>query len=164
MPRRDRDYDDEPPPAKGGIPVWLILVLGGFGVCVLLCGGVGTLMYMFYKRDVAQREMLVEQEMMMADREEAEMSPEWQGTLHQLERAHKLESNRLSRDEFRTKVAGKTEDEVTANVGKPDSTEEANGEVRWVYERRTRRPDNADTDRRVVLVFRNGRVAEVAFE
>lgn len=166
MPRRDREYDDyepSPPPAKGGFPLWLILVLGGMGVCVLLCGGVGTLMYSFYKRDIARQEMMAEQEMRMAE-EQAEMSAERQGTLHQLERAHKLELNRLSREAFREKVAGKTEAEVTASVGKPDSTEESNGEVRWVYEQRTRRPDNLETDRRAVVIFRNGRVAEVTFE
>ncbi len=169
MPRRDREYDDEPqpPPAKGGFPLWLILVLGGMVVGLFVCGGVGTLAYLMYKRDVAQREMMVEQDMMMAEREQAEAEVRRDEMLWlKVEQRHGLRDRvLLSRDEFRTKVAGKTESEVTASVGKPVSTEEANGEIRWVYEQGTRDLENPmERHNRVVVTFRNGRVAEVTFE
>lgn len=167
MPRRDREYDDDepsPPPTKGGFPLWLILVLGGVGVCVLMCGGVGALAYVMYKRDVVRREVLVEREMMMAEREHAEAEARRDEMRRELWPDRALD-DRFSREEFRTSVAGRTEAEVETAVGKPDSTEERGGDLCWVYKHRIQRGDNSpEREVRAVVTFRNGRVAEVAFE
>jgi len=170
MSTYDQEFDDRPPPAKGGFPLWLVLVLGGVVSLFLLCG-LGAMAFLVYRRDVARQEvMAMEQEVAFErDREEAErVRRQRLEVLDEQVRSDFGKNARISppltRDVFRTQVAGKTPDEVTASVGKPDSTEDAIGEVRWVFENRTRDPLSVKWDRRAVVVFRNGRVAEVTFE
>jgi hypothetical protein len=141
-----RDHDDDPPPAKGGFPLWLILVLGGVTVVVFGCGGVGTVMLLLYKRSMERQEVLVEQEMMMADREQALRvdrslggPPMDDGKVREMWR-ERLLANTVSREEFCTKVAGKTETEMTDALGEPDATEP---DSRWVYKDRTQKPGHA---------------------
>ena len=71
---------------------------------------------------------------------------------------------------FTGRVVDKSEDEVTADIGKPESVDKSNPErVRWVYKRKTFDPDNLNTpDAETVLVFKKDasgklKVAEVAF-
>jgi hypothetical protein len=71
---------------------------------------------------------------------------------------------------FSGRVVDKTEDEVTADIGKPESVDKSNPErVKWVYKRKTFDPDNMNTpDNETILVFKRDaggklKVAEVTF-
>ena len=71
---------------------------------------------------------------------------------------------------FTGRVVDKTEDEITADIGKPESVDKTNPErVKWVYKRKTFDPDNMNTpDAETVLVFKRDaggklKVAEVTF-
>ncbi len=167
MPRRDREYDDyEPsPPAKGGFPLWLILVLGGVGLGVIVCTGVSTLAFVIYKQNVARQEVLVEQQMMMAEREQTEVRRDaLNAKVQRLERWRDLAGNQVSREEFRSQVAGKTEAEVRDAVGNPDRIDEGPQDSRWRYVGRTYATDPKMLDREAVVVVRDGKVVEVLFE
>lgn len=181
MPRRDREYDDSPPSAKGGVPLWLILVLGGVGVCVLLCGGVGALAYVMYKRDVARQEVLAEQDKVVAVERQAVLRLEAERNernAQEMARTKALARHRASmvnyrRDDFRSRVLGKTEEEVRDLVG--DALPDADGapddaqlreptRTRLVYLARTYKTDPQVLDREAVVVFRDGRATDVLFE
>ncbi len=77
-----------------------------------------------------------------------------------------------TRDDFTTKVDGKSMEDVRAIVGKPLKVDEDEvGVVMWTYERRTIDIENKNKrDKRTVLVFTNtvsddgARVSEVRFE
>ena len=77
-----------------------------------------------------------------------------------------------TRDDFTTKVDGKSMEDVRAAVGKPLKVEEAEaGVVMWTYERRTVDIENKNKlDKRTVLVFTTpgvadgAKVSEVRFE
>ncbi|HKB06220.1 MAG TPA: hypothetical protein VKD90_28760 [Gemmataceae bacterium] len=68
-----------------------------------------------------------------------------------------------TRQEFQDLVVGKTPDEVIAAVGKPDdSTEDGDG-VRWTYAGRVRDPAPGKSAGNPVVVFRDGKAAEVRY-
>ncbi len=77
-----------------------------------------------------------------------------------------------TRDDFTTRVDGKSMEDVRAIVGKPLKVDEDEvGVVMWTYERRTIDIENKNKrDKRTVLVFTNtvsddgARVSEVRFE
>jgi hypothetical protein len=52
-------------------------------------------------------------------------------------------------------VTDKTEDEVTAKVGKPDSVDNSNPNTpRWIYKKKTFDPDNQNqVDKETILIF-----------
>ena len=69
----------------------------------------------------------------------------------------------LTRAEFGQRVTGKTEAEVVAAVGPPDSTsEDADGKY-WHYKRRTRDPLTGDLDSDVQVVLKGDKVVAVNF-
>jgi hypothetical protein len=68
-----------------------------------------------------------------------------------------------TRQEFRDLVMGKTEDEVIAAVGKPDETTEDGDAIRWTYEGRVRDPGPGQPAATPVVVFREGKAAEVQY-
>ena len=57
---------------------------------------------------------------------------------------------------FTGRVVDKTEEEVTADIGKPESIDKSNPErVKWIYKKKTFDPDNMNTpDAETVLVFK----------
>jgi hypothetical protein len=65
------------------------------------------------------------------------------------------------RAKFRGLVLGRTPDEVTAAVGKPDRTVESGTAVFWYYEGRTVNPTTGKPDKKVQVVFQYGRVTEI---
>jgi hypothetical protein len=71
---------------------------------------------------------------------------------------------------FTGRVMDKTEDEIVADIGKPESIDKtAADRVKWIYKKKTFDPDNMNTpDAETVLVFKRDaagklKVAEVAF-
>lgn len=76
----------------------------------------------------------------------------------QTEPANKL----YTRDEFRTLVMGKTQDEVIAAVGKPDKASQEPDREFWRYFGRTYDPAaNGKAEDSAELEFNSGRVARV---
>ena len=76
----------------------------------------------------------------------------------------------LTRGLFTGYVTDKTEEEVTAKVGKPDSVDnKVPNAPRWVYKRKTFDPDNANAvDAETILIFQKGadgkfKVTQVVF-
>ncbi len=73
-------------------------------------------------------------------------------------------TKRVAREVFTEKVKGKTADEVTAAVGRPDSTTEGIGHPMWVYRDRTYDRVSGKEDSSVFLHFdRFGRVETVSY-
>jgi hypothetical protein len=69
-----------------------------------------------------------------------------------------------TRDEFKALVVGKNPTEIEAAVGKPDSTNEFAGSVRWRYKERTTDPVTGKTDLSADVFFgANGRATSVGF-
>ncbi|HKB00942.1 MAG TPA: hypothetical protein VKD90_01925 [Gemmataceae bacterium] len=68
-----------------------------------------------------------------------------------------------SQKEFRDLVLGKTPDEVVAAVGKPDITDQEADTVRWTYRGRVKGPRADDPVAAAVVVFRDGKAAEVEY-
>ena len=67
-------------------------------------------------------------------------------------------------------VMDKTEDEVTAKLGKPDSVDSANPNTpKWIYKRKTFDPDNSNkVDNEAILIFQKDasgkfKVSQVVF-
>ena len=51
-------------------------------------------------------------------------------------------------------VTDKTEEEVVAKVGKPDSIDDSKPNTpRWIYKRKTFDPDNNQVDNETILIF-----------
>lgn len=69
----------------------------------------------------------------------------------------------IPREDFRKHIHGKTQDEVIAVVGKPDSTGDSDGLISWKYFSRTFDPITGKTDYSVLIFFRNGRVDSVTY-
>jgi hypothetical protein len=68
--------------------------------------------------------------------------------------------NRATRDDFRARFTGKSEDEVTAELGRPSQTTEVGNYTVWVYERVSYDPASGKTDPQASLWFRHGRTVE----
>jgi hypothetical protein len=68
-----------------------------------------------------------------------------------------------TRQEFRDLVTGKTPDEVTRAVGRPDETSEDGDAIRWTYRGRVQDPGPGQPAAAPVVVFREGKVAEVQY-
>jgi outer membrane protein assembly factor BamE (lipoprotein component of BamABCDE complex) len=135
--RRDRYEDDEDDePRKSGISgVALGVIIGGSVLLLVVVAVCGGLL--------------------------------WFGALgaRQAEQQQKKQEATLpTRDEFRTKIMGKTADEVIALIGKPDTTQDhGGGDQNWYYDHVSRDPVNGKTDTSVQVIFENGRVVKVNF-
>jgi hypothetical protein len=69
-----------------------------------------------------------------------------------------------TREEFRTLVMGKTEAEVIAAVGRPESTSDiGDGRPHWVYQGVTRDTVSGKIDGMIFLHFEGGKVESVGF-
>jgi hypothetical protein len=68
-----------------------------------------------------------------------------------------------TRDEFRALVLGRTRDQVIEAVGKPDKTQDADGDIYWYYQKRTVDPVTGKVDRSVQVVFLSGVVRSVNY-
>jgi hypothetical protein len=64
---------------------------------------------------------------------------------------------------FRGLVLGRTPEEVTAAVGKPDRMVESGTAVFWYYDGRTTSPATGKPDAKVQVVFQLGRVQEINY-
>ena len=76
-------------------------------------------------------------------------------------------TKKLSLDEFKQLVAGKTEQEVEAAVGKPKrirSRLQAEGKVYWYFVYRTFDPSTGNNIPLTTVVFRDGKVILVSTE
>ncbi|HEX2831264.1 MAG TPA: hypothetical protein VHP37_33365 [Burkholderiales bacterium] len=79
---------------------------------------------------------------------------------------------RMSREDFQTRVQNASEKEVSKKIGRPDASESRGpGEKVWVYHQKTFNIEKGNTfDARTVVVFKEAaaggeaRVAEVRFE
>ena len=139
---RDRYEDDETPRHSPGTQNTAIVVLAIIGIVLFfVVVGVGTFLALG-ARGVQQA----------AEEEQA----------REVERQAK-EKSLPTRDEFRAKVMGKTTDEVTDLVGKPDSVAASGGAATWTYRNVSRDPVTGKTDGPVSVHFRNGRVEKVDF-
>jgi hypothetical protein len=69
----------------------------------------------------------------------------------------------MTRYEFSLAVMGKTPDEVTAVVGKPDRTSESEGRTIWHYSKRSKHPLTDEIDPSVQVAFKGGVVVDVLF-
>jgi hypothetical protein len=143
---RDRFGDDDdyvPPRRKNNTALIVVLVLAG--VCLVAVAGC-----------IGMFALGVSRVQQAAEEEQA----------REVERQAK-EKSLPTRDEFRAKVMGKTPDEVTDLVGKPDSIAGASGAsggvVTWTYRNVSRDPVTGKTDGPVSVHFRNGRVEKVDF-
>jgi hypothetical protein len=77
----------------------------------------------------------------------------------------KPEKKVFSREEFRRLVLGKTESEVIAAVGRPESTHELGqaGRSFWIYHNLTRDPVSGNVDVSTHVTFQDGRVEVVSY-
>jgi hypothetical protein len=78
---------------------------------------------------------------------------------------------RMSREDFQTRVQNANETEVREKLGKPDASQTAGDEKVWVYNQKTFNIEKGNTfDARTLVVFKpsapggEARVAEVKFE
>ena len=78
---------------------------------------------------------------------------------------------RMSREDFQTRVQNANETEVRKKLGKPDASQSAGDEKVWVYNQKTFNVEKGNTfDARTLVVFKSGagggeaRVSEVRFE
>jgi hypothetical protein len=71
--------------------------------------------------------------------------------------------DKMSRQEFRRLVTGRTMNQVLENVGKPHDTQDSEISVYWYYQNRTVDPVTGKTDWQVQVVFTNGCVSSVNF-
>jgi len=67
------------------------------------------------------------------------------------------------RDEFRQLVMGKSEQEVTEELGKPNVADEAGDSKLWIYRDRTTDPATGKTDPKVSIRLQAGKVVAVEF-
>lgn len=68
-----------------------------------------------------------------------------------------------TREEFKKLVMGKSEVEVMAAVGKPDSTSESGGWLSWFYYDTTVDPITSKADKITSLQFDRGKVSGINF-
>lgn len=93
----------------------------------------------------------------------------WAGAGAQRERAQQPPpaapeaAPRISREEFRKRVMGKTPDEVIAVIGKPDRTADDGPTVYWYYKNRSFDPVTNRTDETTQVCFRRGVVDSVNY-
>lgn len=132
MPRRD-DYDDDRPRPKKRDNTLLYVLLAVGGVAVLGCGGVGALVAFGWTRAVQDVQ---------------QRSDTFQPT--------------MARDEFKKAVIGRTPEEVTAAVGRPDRTV-GDSDPTWFYSNRTIDPANGKVDGMIRVRFTGGKVSGVVF-
>jgi hypothetical protein len=150
MPPPDRRYDwrddyDEQPRRSGTSPgLILALVLGGLLLLVVGCGAVFLFRYWATAIPPANATAPV---VVQADPA----------------KGAKGITRVYTRQEFRDLVMGKVQDEVIAAVGKPDETSEDGDVVRWTYGGRVRDPGPGQPAATPVVVFREGKAAEVQY-
>jgi hypothetical protein len=138
------DYDDQPR-RPGTSPVLILaLVFGG----LLVLGVVGCGVFGF----LAFRAAPVPAGAPGADVDETSGIPD-----------PKNPEPFYTRQRFRELVMGKTPDEVIGAVGRPDETTEAGDVIRWTYRDRVREPGPGKRSATPVVVFREGKVAEVQY-
>jgi len=134
MPHDRRTLDEGDRPRKVGVPVILWVLLGLGGVLALGCG-VTVFAVLMYGATTIQ-------------------SGKGGGG---------VVTRTYTREEFRTAVVGKTEAEVIAAVGKPDSTSDS-GTKMWIYKNRTTDPVTGKTDPSAFVHFgRDGAVETVNY-
>jgi hypothetical protein len=138
------DYDEQPPSRQGTSPVLIIvLVLGGlFMLGVLACGAFAF---------IGWRAAPVPQQ-----------GPPVAVQADPLKGAKGM-TRVYTRQEFRDLVMGKTQSEVIAAVGKPDSTQDDGLGVNWYYYNRTTDPVAGKIDGSAQVVFKGGRVTAVNY-
>jgi hypothetical protein len=68
-----------------------------------------------------------------------------------------------SRAEFKSKVLGKTEEEVSREMGPPDFTSQDSETLYWHYRNRTRDPAGKGPDTDAQVVFHHGKVDAVNY-
>ena len=157
MPRdRDDDGDDYlpfPQQHKGTNPTLIIaLVVGGVLLLgVLVCGG---LIAMFAWRTGPQA---ADQPAPAVEEQAADPA-----ALGPTRAGRKEGTNRTyTRDEFKTLVMGKTEAEVIAAVGRPDSSSQDGDRIKWTYRKRTIDPATGQVDAAIFVQFTDGKVSNV---
>jgi hypothetical protein len=138
-PGRSKWMDDEDDrPRKKGSLLWLWLLLGIGGGVLLVCGGGGALMITMWARAG---------------------SP---GPLDGMDGPAVKKT--WTREEFKAAVMGKTEAEVVAAVGKPDTTlDDGGGKIMWRYLSLTVDPVTGKTDYAANVWFKGGRVETVRY-
>ena len=85
--------------------------------------------------------------------------PDKTSSAHEQNHEQKL----LTRDEFKQKIMGKTEDEVLAPAGRPSTTSQEASMSYWHYADRTKDPLTGEADSDVQVVFQHGRVVAVNY-
>lgn len=68
-----------------------------------------------------------------------------------------------SREEFSSRVVGKSEEQILQEMGRPDFTSQDGESLYWHYRNRTRDPDGKGTDSDAQLVFHDGKVSKVNY-
>jgi hypothetical protein len=68
-----------------------------------------------------------------------------------------------TRDEFRAKVIGKTQNDVLSAVGKPDRTIDLGDTTTWTYRDRARDAITGKLDGLIQVTFQSGRAMDVSF-
>lgn len=141
----------------------LVMFLAGTVAGMLVCGGLGSV-YVFWQMERARAaEGAALMAAMRDDRSTGGSRVIDDEKLRELWR-NQLTDGPLSRGEFNQRVVGKTDVEVVSCVGKGDAIEERDDDVCWVYVGRTINPETEKPDRKAVVRFRDGKVADVTFE
>ena len=73
------------------------------------------------------------------------------------------QSSHYSRDDFRSLVANKTEQEVLKILGRPSQTQDVGSTKAWTYTGVTYDPVTQNADAMAMISFQNGRVDNVSF-
>jgi hypothetical protein len=157
MAKFSRDGDDREQPRRDRSGPTLPVALAIAAILVLVCGvgGVATL-WLTGRAVVAERDRV---EAVRAEAEaDARRAAEVQAEMNEGRPAP------LDREAFEKAVLGRTPDEVTAAVGKPDGTSEGGRETYWRYEGRTWDPTAGKVDEAARVVFEGGKVARVEFD
>jgi hypothetical protein len=172
-PSADRNSEGEPVRSRGRFPVLLLVFLAGTIAGMVVCGGVGTaVVALQMERARAAEEAAYQAEMQARSEVEAKeqaLREERNAANRVVTEAHDAMLQDLfkeprPRDFTRRMVMGKAETELSAMLGKPDATEFRDGETCWVYVGRTINPETKQPDRKVVVRFHDGKVADVTFE
>jgi hypothetical protein len=153
--RFENDEEREEPREQNrtSVVVWLVAI--GAALLVLLVGVAGVGLFALRTKAVdaeqAARAVVERQkdaaELAAAERKQAEANPQ-----------------PMSRDEFKTKVMGKSAEEVRTGIGEPDKTVDVGGRSDaklWSYAARTFDPANGKADSNASLTFEDGAVTKV---
>lgn len=134
MPRdRDDDLGEYDRPRKAGFPAWAVVLIVVGGVGLLGCGGLGVVLMATW-----------------TTARPPAATPSGPAVT--------AAAKKYTRKEFETLVMGKTEDEVLAAVGKPSSTSNNGGALRWYYSDMTIDPVTSKPDVYIQVCFERGKV------